>query len=96
MRYDFTCGEHNLEVEASIKDGPPSEVVCEVCGETMRRVYNMPSVEFHCDGFYSTDYTNDTRTGDKLTQLNESWSKATGEKPPPMASDVPRNSKEKY
>lgn len=95
MRYDFTCGEHRKEVEASIKDGPPSEVLCE-CGKPMTRVYNVPPVKYNCDGFHSTDYFNNTSTGDKLTQLNEKWSKATGEAPPPPAKDVPKNSKDIY
>lgn len=96
MKYDFSCGEHYREVEAPIKEGPPEEVECEKCGEKMRRIYSMPATHYIASGFFTTDYTNDTSTGDKLTQLNNSWSKATGEKPPPMAKDVPKNLKEKY
>lgn len=41
MTYQFTCDKCNTtkEVEATIKEGPPSKLVCEECGDLMRRVW---------------------------------------------------------
>lgn len=89
MRYDFKHCKTVVEVEASIRDGPPETVPCPECGEPMARVY-APLVDiWHCQGAHKTDYG---KNGDKLEALNKQWSKHFGEDPPPPAKDVPINS----
>ena len=38
--YTFACSHnHEVEIQRSIVDGPPEEVICEECGEVMERVW---------------------------------------------------------
>jgi hypothetical protein len=41
MTYQFTCDKcrNTVDIEASMKEGPPSGLVCSGCGEPMRRVW---------------------------------------------------------
>ncbi len=93
VRYDFECYTHGVfEREFPIRDGPPAIVRCGTCEEESMRLYKMPPVRYDSQGYFSTDYSSDTSTGDKLEQLNRNWSKKWGESPPPFAKDIKRNS----
>lgn len=94
MRYPYKCREHGyFEVMAPIAEGPPSVVHCEQCDNVAVRVFESPPIEYRCQGFHSTDYN---KHGDILERANRAYEKEYGEKPPPMAKDVPRNLKEPY
>lgn len=93
MKYDYKhCGKR-IEVEASIKDGPPEVVECPECGDNMVRIYQAPPVRYDCQGFHTTDYDSQ---GDRLERMNKTWSEAYGEAPPEPAKDIPKNSSEPY
>ncbi len=83
-------GNH-FEIEASIKDGPPSSPKCPSCfsNEFVRRIYQMPNVIYNGPGF-SKDYFSKNpgrnQSWDKLQNLNENWSRHFGTKPPPPDS----------
>lgn len=72
------------------------ELECPDCDQTMKRdlkadLLGVP-VHYNSQGFHRTDYD---ATGDKLEKLNRSWSKITGEEPPPVSSEIKRNSRGK-
>lgn len=88
MKYLYKCSEGDeFEIEAPIQEGPPAEVYCKE-GHIGKRIFSVGGIHYHTDGFHSTDYN---KTGDKLEQLNKSWSKHYGEKPPPKSKEVPRS-----
>ena len=94
MIYPYVCDKDRigLDVERSIH-AEPEVPLCPQCGQKMRRVYTVNPVHYNSQGFHTTDYD---KHGDKLERLNREYSRITGESPPPMASDVPRNSSEPY
>jgi len=95
--YVYTCKEHGTyEITKGMSLSGRNEP-CPLCGVDGKRVYGSPPVIFHADGFHQTDYGRGrlNRTGDKTDNLNRNWSQATGETPPPPATDVSRNSGEK-
>lgn len=94
MIYEYVCHKDRkiVDVRRSIYD-EPEDVLCPQCHEPMKRLYTAPPVHYHTQGFHSTDYDGQ---GDKLERLNKEFSRITGESPPPMAKDVPRNSSEPY
>lgn len=94
MKYPYHCDIHGeFEIQAPIKEGPPNLVHCPVCHKAGKRIYTITEEHWHCQGSHKSDYD---KHGDKVEHLNRSWSKHFGEKPPPPASDVPRNSSEPY
>ena len=95
MKYRFHCDVHGeFLIQASIHDGPPTEVTCSVCGVVAQRKYEAIREHWNCQGAHRTDYDDQ---GDKVERLNRTWSKHLGGiKPPPPASSVPRNSSEPY
>lgn len=91
MRYEFRCKEHgSYIVQAPITEGPTKRD-CPSCGNEGVRIYESVTDIWHTDGAHKDMY--DER-GDKKERLNREWSRATGEKPPPPAPDIPRNSGE--
>lgn len=100
MRYDFDCYTHGLfEVEAPIDTGPPDVIYCPQCHEESVRVWHAAPVRWDTDGAHGqkgSHFGDYNATGNKLEQLNRSWSKKYNEKPPPPAKDVPRNSRDPY
>ena len=53
--YEYRCSSgHTFEVFQSMSDDPVSE--CEVCGESVERVFHPVAVHFKGSGFYTTDY----------------------------------------
>jgi predicted nucleic acid-binding Zn ribbon protein len=104
MKYLYRCTaaddrESYFEVEAPMAEGPPHVVYCPTCSMPATRVYTAPPIKWNTSGahgragHYQGDYDS---KGDKLERLNANWSKATGQKPPPPASDVPKNSSDPY
>jgi len=93
MKYDFSCGKHITEVSAPIAEGPPDVVQCFECGEPSKRIWSALPAHYHCQGFHKTDYD---KNGDRLEQLGKQYEKTYGEKLPPPAKDVPKNSGEIY
>lgn len=94
--YEFYCRDHGIfEVVRKMADaGEPAD--CPVCHTRSQRLFaSVPDV-WHCEGSHKGDYGRGNFVGDKRTALNKAWSKFYGEKPPPPAADVPRNSSEKY
>ena len=92
MKYQYRSRSGAVfEIEASIHDGPPSLVRHPETGEEAQRIYGSIPDIWHTDGSHRHDYN---ATGDKLDQLNRSWSKHFGEDPPPKSSEVKRNSGE--
>lgn len=94
--YEFLCRDHGpFEVVRKYADaGEPAD--CPVCHHKAQRLYSSVPDIWHTDGAHKTDYGRGNHIGDKRTALNKLWSKQWGEKPPPPATDVPRNSGEKY
>lgn len=92
MIYIYKCDEHGtFEANAPIEKGPGKIRQCPLCSQDSFRVYSSPPVHYHAQGFHKTDYDKD---GDKLEKLNKTWSRQFGEKPPPPAKDVDKNSGE--
>jgi putative FmdB family regulatory protein len=53
--YEYRCGKgHNFDVMQRMSDDPVT--ACEVCGETVQRVFHPVAVHFKGSGFYNTDY----------------------------------------
>lgn len=71
-------------------------VACPRCGLDSERVWSVPPVLYNCDGFHATDYGKGVGTGSKVEQMNKAWGRAWGEEPPPPATDVPRNKRDRY
>jgi len=73
---------------------------CPECGMKAQRDTNtlVKDVTYHTDGFYTTDRKGlvGKNGGDKQDYVRKIYEQTTGEKAPPPATDVPRNSSEKY
>jgi len=72
-----------------MSEGPPTPVVCPVCGKEADRIYTTAIEIWHTDGS-SRDYF-DVPQGrgqpmDKRENLNYNWSKHYGKPPPPPDS----------
>lgn len=95
-RYDYRCDEHgSFEVNKPMSDAGRVET-CPVCGVTAARVFAVPPVHYHTDGFHATDYfKGNGRAGTKADLLRKDYEKQYGEPAPPPAPDVPRNSSDK-
>ncbi len=53
--YEYRCPNgHEFEVFQNMTDDPVSE--CEVCGESVSRVFSPVAVHYKGSGFYTTDY----------------------------------------
>lgn len=91
--YEYTCPiDGVMEVRKPMSEADQEER-CPLCHSVMKRVYTVPPIHYRADGFHDTDYGKGrlNHVGDKNDNLNRNWSKATGEKPPPPAPDVPRS-----
>ena len=51
--YEFKCEKCGIQYETEISIN--SEITATCCGQTMSRVWSVPSVKFNASGFYSTD-----------------------------------------
>jgi putative FmdB family regulatory protein len=72
--YEYRCGQgHNFDVMQRINDDPVT--TCEVCGETVRRVFHPVAVHFKGSGFYNTDYG----TRKRSREMKESSDGAKGD-----------------
>jgi hypothetical protein len=70
---------------------------CPACQMNMTRVFTAPPVLFNSDGFHATDYgKGNVGIGDNQELIRKQYERATGEKAPPPAADVPKNSRDKY
>lgn len=75
-----------------------TEYPCPDCGLRSKRLFGSPPVVYHTDGFYTTDRKGlvGKSGGDKQDYVRKLYEDTTGEPAPPPATDVPRNSSEKY
>lgn len=94
--YTYKCPNHGQVVlQLSMKDAV-AITECPDCGAEMPRDFrtDMTTIAeiWACQGAHKTDYD---ATGDRLEKLNTAWSKATGEKPPPVSREIKRNSRGK-
>lgn len=96
-RYDYCCKQHGVfEVEKAMSEAGREET-CPDCGEVANRVFQPVMDIWHTDGAHKTDYFSGVgRVGTKADQLRENYERTTGEKAPPPAPDVPRNSSNPY
>ena len=97
MRYNTKCenghvGLVSLPMEEA-SDERIAQLECQACGARLRRLYAPLPVHYNTQGFHKTDYN---KYGDIRTQLNDGWSKYTGEEPPPVSKEVPINSSEPW
>jgi hypothetical protein len=94
--YTYCCPTHgDFLTKLSIHDIIPICVPCPQCFTEAPRNYkaDLSPVHYNAQGFHRTDYD---KNGDKLEQLNRSWSKYYGEEPPKPGSKIPKNSSEKH
>ena len=60
--YEYRCEQaHTFEVMQKMSDEPVQS--CEVCGESVQRVFHPVAVHFKGSGFYNTDYGKSKRRG---------------------------------
>lgn len=69
-RYDYVCDKCKIitEIRWPIKQYDSINKSCPTCGETMERIYDVPSIRFKGSGFYSTDNPKkiDKKTADRM------------------------------
>lgn len=81
--YEYRCEDgHTFEVFQSMSDDPVRS--CEVCGESVERVFHPVAVHFKGSGFYTTDYAR----GDAKASASEG--KATDKKDSTASTDGKR------
>lgn len=95
-QYTYDCPNCGPRLITQRMQDAEETLECIFCHEIMHRNYHTDltgvPVHYHSQGFHQTDYS---KYGDKKEILNKTWSKMTGEPPPPADSTVPRNSSEK-
>src|SRR5215208_4912112 len=90
--YEYRCNNgHQFEVFQAMSDDPVS--VCEVCGESVERIFRPVAVHFKGSGFYTTDYARKSKAtasgdGSKDPSDSKSDSKSSdgGDKKPAATS----------
>jgi putative FmdB family regulatory protein len=87
-RYDYICPTHGVfEVVQKMSDVAPN-APCPACGRASRRKFHpVPDNWTEIEGSHRHTYGRGNVTGDKATRLNQNWSRAWGEAPPPPATD---------
>lgn len=95
--YEFECDQCDVRHSTTRRMSEAGEPFqCPKCGGPTRRIFFAAPVTWHTDGAHVTDYGRGNHIGTKNDELNRIWSKQFGEAPPPPASDVPKNSGEKF
>ena len=73
--YEYRCKKgHQFEVMQRIADDPVTK--CEVCGETVQRVFHPIAGHFKGSGFYNTDYGTRKRSREMKEAKESSSSKS--------------------
>lgn len=65
-KYTYKCtNEHLVEHTYGMLEQRPETIVCPICAEDSKRVFESPKVMYRGNGFYSTDNNNDHKKKDK-------------------------------
>lgn len=70
MKYTLCCDDCEIKtfVERKMSDNTPFPTQCPTCGQdTLRRVYDVPTIQFKGEGFHCNDYVSD---GPKIENAN--------------------------
>jgi putative FmdB family regulatory protein len=75
--YEYRCANgHEFEVFQNMTDDPVSE--CEVCGESVSRVFSPVAVHYKGSGFYTTDYARKGKKSESKSSGGDSGGGSSG------------------
>jgi putative FmdB family regulatory protein len=81
--YEYRCQDgHTFEVLQRFSDEPVS--TCQVCGQSVSRVFHPVAVHFKGSGFYNTDYG----TRKRAREMNEAKADGKGDGAKDKSSDA--------
>lgn len=98
--YVYKCKTHGTFEIIEKMENATWDYPCPDCGLKAQRAAESLVTDWvpHTDGFYRTDRQGlvGKEGGDKQDYVRKIYEQTTGEKAPPPATDVPKNSSEKY